>query len=188
MMITSKLALFVLVGAALGGALGYYGKCTSGTCPLTANPWRGGLYGAFIGLMLGMSAPRSTSSTDGGQATVPSPFISHATTPAEFEAEVIASDLPVLVDFYADWCGPCRALAPSLADLAEEQQGRLKVVKVNVDQAGELARTHKVSSIPDLRLFIGGSEVDRMVGAPGKAALRAFARVEPDIAEGGSKK
>ncbi|HCF96093.1 MAG TPA: thioredoxin [Verrucomicrobia bacterium] len=135
-----------------------------------------------------MSAPRSTSSTDGGQATVPSPFLTYATTPAEFEAEVIASDLPVLVDFYADWCGPCRALAPSLANLAEEHQGRLKVVKVNVDQAGELARTHKVSSIPDLRLFIGGKEVDRMVGAPDKAGLRAFARVEPAIAEGSSKK
>ncbi|MDD8044050.1 MAG: thioredoxin family protein, partial [Verrucomicrobiota bacterium] len=63
-----------------------------------------------------------------------------------------------------------------------------KVVKVNVDQAGELARTHKVSSIPDLRLFIGGKEVDRMVGAPDKAGLRAFARVEPAIAEGSSKK
>jgi len=82
----------------------------------------------------------------------------------EFEAVVLKSKVPVLVDFYADWCGPCQALGPVLEKLAEEMKGKAKVVKVNVDQEPELSKQFDVSSIPALFLFKGGKEVSKDVG------------------------
>ena len=73
-----------------------------------------------------------------------------------FEREVLQSSLPVLVDFYADWCGPCQMMAPVIHQLAEEYEGKVKMVKVNVDQAQELAMSFGVSSIPTLAYFQGG--------------------------------
>lgn len=75
-----------------------------------------------------------------------------------FEAEVLQSELPVLVDFYADWCMPCKMFAPTLEALAEEWEGKLKVVKVNVDEATPLAQKYRVMSIPTLKLFTGDEE------------------------------
>ena len=73
-----------------------------------------------------------------------------------FEREVLQSSLPVLVDFYADWCGPCRMMAPVVHELAEAYEGKMKAVKVNVDEAGALAASYGVSSIPTLAYFEGG--------------------------------
>ena len=73
-----------------------------------------------------------------------------------FEREVLQSSLPVLVDFYADWCGPCQMMAPVIHQLAEEYEGKVKMVKVNVDEAQELAMSFGVSSIPTLAYFQGG--------------------------------
>ncbi len=81
-----------------------------------------------------------------------------------FEQEVLQSDLPVLVDFYADWCGPCRMMAPVVRQLAEEYAGKVKMVKVNVDQAQELAVSYGVSSIPTLAYFQGGQMRGASVG------------------------
>lgn len=89
-----------------------------------------------------------------------------------FEAEVRNSSTPVLVDFYAKWCGPCRMLAPVLDQLAEEFEGRVRVVKVDVDEAPTLARDHGIEAMPTLATFAGGVELNRVVGAPGAAALR----------------
>ncbi|MFW5653643.1 MAG: thioredoxin [Planctomycetota bacterium] len=82
----------------------------------------------------------------------------------DFEAQVLKSDLPVMVDFYADWCMPCRMLAPSLDDLSVKFDGRARVVKVNVDDAQDIAGRYGVSSIPALYVFVNGEVVSSMVG------------------------
>ena len=89
----------------------------------------------------------------------------------EFEEKVLRATEPVLVDFFATWCGPCRALAPILDELAIDLAGRVGVVKVDVDQAPELAREHRISSIPCLVVFKGGREVGRIVGAVPKRRI-----------------
>lgn len=84
---------------------------------------------------------------------------------AIFNEEVLNSQLPVLVDFWATWCGPCRMIAPVIKEIAEEFEGRLKVVKVNVDNCPETSGNYNIMSIPTLKLFKAGVEVETMVGA-----------------------
>ncbi len=90
---------------------------------------------------------------------------------ATFDEVVGASSEPVLVDFWAEWCGPCKMIAPILQELAEEQAGKLRFAKLNVDEESELARRFQVMSIPTLIVFKDGQEVKRSVGAKGKAQL-----------------
>ena len=85
-------------------------------------------------------------------------------TTANFEAEVLASEKPVLVDFWATWCMPCRMLAPTVEEVADETEGRAVVGKVNVDEEMERARRYRVASIPTLIVFENGAEVRRSVG------------------------
>jgi thioredoxin 1 len=92
----------------------------------------------------------------------------------EFVSEVLQSDLPVLVDFYADWCGPCRALAPTLDRLATEFAGKAKIVKVNADNEPELAEYFQVQALPTLMLFRNGRLVERFEGAPPTQVLRSL--------------
>jgi thioredoxin 1 len=87
-----------------------------------------------------------------------------AVTTADFDREVLESDVPVLVDFWAVWCGPCRMIAPTVDAVAEEYAGRAKVVKLNVDDSPDIAGRYGVQSIPTLILFKGGQPVDRLVG------------------------
>jgi thioredoxin 1 len=92
-------------------------------------------------------------------------------TNANFEEEVIKSELPVLVDFWATWCGPCRMVGPVVAEIAEEYEGKVKVGKVNVDEEDELAERFGVQSIPTIILFKNGEEAARNVGFAPKAKL-----------------
>jgi len=97
-----------------------------------------------------------------------------AVSGSEFETKVIGSEVPVLVDFWAEWCGPCKAIGPSVEQLATEYDGRAKVYKVDVDSEGELAMKYGIMSIPALLVFKGGKVVDQMVGAAPKAQIAAL--------------
>jgi thioredoxin 1 len=96
--------------------------------------------------------------------------ISHLST-STFDEVVGASDLPVVVDFWAEWCGPCKMIAPILDEIATEQAGKLRVAKLNVDEAPDLARRFEVMSIPTLIVFKDGQPAKRLVGAKGKSQL-----------------
>ena len=98
-----------------------------------------------------------------------------------FQAEVIESETPVLVDFWADWCAPCKMIAPIVDDLAEEYDGKVKFAKMDVDSNPNTPMTYGVRGIPTLLIFNGGSPVDQVVGAVPKAALKG--RIDKAIAE-----
>jgi|TARA_B100000767_G_scaffold274831_1_gene309154 thioredoxin 1 len=99
--------------------------------------------------------------------------IVHATD-ASFEAEVINSDIPVLVDYWAEWCGPCKMIAPVLEEVAESYAGKIKIVKVDVDTNKEIAQKHGIRGIPTLMLFKNGSAQATKVGALSKTQLEEF--------------
>ena len=95
----------------------------------------------------------------------------HKFTTANFDAEVLQSDLPVMVDFYADWCGPCKMMAPIVAQLAESYEGKCKIGKCNIDDNMEIAQRYKVMSIPTIMIFKNGEAVITSVGAVSKNEL-----------------
>ncbi len=94
-----------------------------------------------------------------------------AVSGADFDAKVLKSDVPVLVDFWAEWCGPCKAIGPSVEQLAQEYAGKAKVFKLDVDADSDIASQYGVMSIPALLVFKGGKVVDQMVGAAPKATI-----------------
>ena len=94
-----------------------------------------------------------------------------AVTDQSFQTEVLNSTTPVLVDFWAEWCGPCRAIASMVEEIAAEYHGKLKVVKVDVDESTDVAARYRIQSIPTLMVFKGGQEVDRIIGAVPKPMI-----------------
>jgi thioredoxin 1 len=98
----------------------------------------------------------------------------HAATTETWDSEVLRSELPVFVDFWAEWCGPCRMVGPAVEQLSHTLEGRVKVAKVNVDDNPEIAARYGVRSIPSLLLFKGGEEIGRAVGAAPKEAYARF--------------
>ena len=159
-----KLLLGAGIGAGAGGLMGYFGKCASGACPLTANPLRG----ALVGLTLGLLAVLSMSSgCAGGGANADDP-VPHLTDQAEFDQKVLQADWPVLVDFYSNNCPPCRQLAPDIASLYEEYQGRAGIYKVNVVDSPALVGEYGIRNIPHVILFHEGQKVEEWRGYTGQ--------------------
>ena len=89
----------------------------------------------------------------------------HQVSDASFDQDILKSDKPVLVDFWAPWCGPCRSVAPIVEELANQYAGKVKVAKINVDESSDVAMKYEVTSIPTFILFKNGRVADRMLGA-----------------------
>ena len=98
-------------------------------------------------------------------------------TDATFEADVLNSDMPIMVDFWAEWCGPCRAVSPILDQIASEHASKIKIVKLNVDDNPQIAMKYQITSIPAMKVFKGGEVVKTIIGAKPKPAI------EHDLAE-----
>ncbi len=164
----SALILCASIGGGIGAAFGYFSKCPTGRCPLIANWRRGALYGAMVGVLfyfitgVGGSAAMNQSTAN----------VTHIAG-AEFEAEVIHSPKPVVVDFYATWCGPCKILSPRLDKLAGSFTNKIKFVKINVDEAPDLSQRFNIQGIPTLLFFKDGKVVDGVVGLMSSDDLRS---------------
>jgi thioredoxin 1 len=162
-----SLIVSALIGGGLGAALGRLGQCSTGSCPLTANWRRGAVYGAFIGLFFSYAA-------GGALGSYQPPKNIKTIAEADFNAVVTTAKTPVVVDFYAPWCGPCKILGPRLDALAGEFGDRIKFVQVNVDNAPLLAARFNVEGVP-MVLFFGkdGHIADAVVGLASIEGLRA---------------
>ena len=163
----TKLMISVLIGGGLGALLGYFGKCSSGTCPLTSTWWRGAIYGAVLGGLFYFISGGSTPAAM-NKSTANIKLIKEG----EFDAEVVQSSLPVVVDFYATWCGPCKILSPRLDELAGPLANQVKFVKINVDEAPSLSQRFDIQAIPTLIFFKNGKVVDRLIGLPSADTLK----------------
>ena len=157
----------VVVGGGLGAALGRFGQCSTGSCLLMANWKRGAVYGAFMGALFYLAA-------GDGSGAYPETKNIKTITEADFNIVAMEAGKPVVVDFYAPWCGPCKILAPRLDALAGEYSDKINFMSVNVDKSPELAAKFNVEGVPTL-LFIGkdGQIMDAMAGLVSADTLRA---------------
>jgi len=152
------LFLGVLIGGAIGAGLGYFGKCSSGTCPLTANPYRGAICGAVMGALL-MSAlsPKLARRAESSN-------IVHIKSELDFKIRVLDANGICLVDLFSNRCPPCRILAPTISSLADKYAGKITVCKVDVDRVTAIAEKYGVTAIPTVLIIKNGKEIKRLVG------------------------
>jgi thioredoxin 1 len=188
--VTYRTVSAVALGALVGVVYSRLTRCSTGACPLTGNPWTAGLYGAAIGLVLTMSwsgaraqpgepasVPRTVSEANPSAPAGPAApreqgeiaVARHIESVEDFDREVLKASKPVLVDFYATWCGPCRMVSPILDQLANELSGRAEIVKVDVDKVGDLAARYNITGVPTVLLFDQGRLAKTFVGVRSKA-------------------
>ena len=193
----TRILLGVLIGGAIGAVLGYFGKCSSGACPLTANPYRGAIYGAVVGVLLASFFSTRPKEEPEGSDVVHIEKKSDSNVVALKEngsslMETLTKDsflqkvfnyeqnkewkfegkLPCIIDFYADWCGPCKMVEPILQELAQEYQGKLNIYRVDTQAQQELAAAFGIQSIPSI-LFVPLNDKPQMaVGALPKETLK----------------
>jgi thioredoxin 1 len=154
----ARILLGVLIGGLVGAGLGYFGKCSSGTCPLTANPYRGAIYGAVMGALLVSVFSRTPKEAE------ESPNIVHINSEADFKAQVLNASGIFLVDLFSNRCPPCMVLAPTISSLADRYAGKVTVCKIDVDRAPAVAQGYGVSAIPTVLIINNGKEIKRLVG------------------------
>lgn len=179
-----RIFLGVLIGAGIGAALGYFGRCSSGACPLTANPYRGALFGAMLGVAVAFAlpyAPKTQSRKSGPGAPGPAPPAAlgkhapvHIGSEADFKAKVLEVGGICLVDLFSDRCPPCKVLAPTIASLADKYAGKVTVCKVDVEQLPSLAGRYQVSAIPTVLIIKNGRPIERLVGLRSEAEYVAI--------------
>jgi len=161
------LFLGVLIGGAIGAGLGYFGKCSSGTCPLTANPYRGALFGAVMGaLVMSLISPKLAQRAESSNTL-------HINNEADFKTHVLDERGVYLVDLFSNRCPPCRTLAPTISSLADKYAGKATVCKVNVDEVPAVAQRYGVRAIPTVIFIKNGEEVQRLVGLQREANYTA---------------
>jgi thioredoxin 1 len=160
------LIIKILIGAGIGAAIARFGKCSGGACPLTSTWISGAFFGGLAGLALGLmtsSDPSMNQSTSS---------VKHVTA-KDFDSEVNQDTMPVVVDFYATWCGPCKAMMPNVDSVAAAYQARVRFLKVNVDESPEIASRYNISGIPALVFLKNGKVVDSSMGYMNAEALQA---------------
>jgi thioredoxin 1 len=177
-----KLIIGIAIGGVLGAVMGHFGQCSSGTCPLTANPYRGAIYGGVMGALFALSfAGQKPVKVEPGSE---SSAVVHVTSAADFESVVLKADKPCLADFYSDKCGPCRRLAPTISALADKYEGRAIICKVSLDVAPALAQPYGIRGIPAVLVFNGGKEVGRLVGLQSQSSYEKI--LDPLVKGSGS--
>jgi len=154
----ARIFLGVLIGGSIGAVLGYFGKCSSGSCPLTANPYRGAVYGAVMGALLVSVFSRKPKEAE------ESPHIVHINSEADFKIQVLDANKICLVDLFSNRCPPCKVLAPTISSLADRYAGKVTMCKVDVDQAPAVAQQYGVSAIPTVLIINNGKEIKRLIG------------------------
>lgn len=160
-----RLIAGLCLGAFLGILLGYFGKCSTGTCPITRNYFTSVLYGAVIGVVFaGALGPKTAQTPTDERPSAAERAAVEEVSDADFAATVRDSDVPVLVDFWSPWCGPCRAMLPVIDSLAERYAGKIKFAKLNVDDNPATAQAYGVSAVPALLIFRNGQPIERVVG------------------------
>jgi thioredoxin 1 len=160
--------LGIFVGGLIGAAVGYFGKCTSGSCPLTANPYRGAVYGAVMGALLVSAFSRTPKEAE------ESPYIVHIHSEADFKARVLDANRICLVDLFSNRCPPCRVLAPTISSLADKYTGRITACKVDIDLVPTVAEQYRVTTVPTVLIIRNGKEIKRLVGLQSEAKYVTF--------------
>lgn len=154
-----RLVLGACLGAAFGGLMGYFGKCSTGTCPLTANPFRGAFFGLVLGLMLASTITSGSLSLGKEKNSM----VINVGSKEAFEKAKNSNGI-LVVDFYAEWCYPCKLLAPVLEKVAEKYQGKAAFYKVDVTQFAELANENGIEATPTVLVFKDGKMVEQLIG------------------------
>lgn len=157
---TVRIILGILIGAGIGGLMGYFGKCASGACPLTANPLRGAFFGAMLGFLFAATLGGGSAATYGKDKNS---MVINVGSKEAFE-KAKGSNGILVVDFYAVWCHPCKLLEPVLEKVAEKYKGKAAFYRVDVEQFQDLAAENGVEATPTVVIFKNGKITEFIVG------------------------